>query len=266
MNWTEITHTIEGIPVASRVMRNSESRQTPATVFLHGWGGNSASFEPLWSALSLRNANFSTLLALDLPGFGKTPPPPTPWDITEYASCVVKYLDAEGIETADLICHSFGGRITTKLLVMHPQRFRKVVYIAPAGILHHEPKISTAGKIAKVVKPIMQLPGLKTLFPAVQRFGYRLIGSHDYLKTSGVMRETFKKVIAEDTAPLLAAITHPVEIFWGRNDGYVPVADGSIMKKTLPHADLTIFEDGKHGIHLTHASQIAEKIDHFLYS
>jgi pimeloyl-ACP methyl ester carboxylesterase len=263
---TEQTHQIDGIPVAVVSQIGEKSATAPATIFLHGWGGNAQSFQTLWEALNTQRAAFSEVIAIDLPGFGHTPPPPTPWDLDDYIACVVKYLDLRKFEKIDIVSHSFGGRLTTKLLSLHPQRVRKAVYIAPAGILHHERKTSLIQAVAKPVKMFLQLPGLRSVFPTIRRFGYRLIGNQDYLKTSGVMRETFQKVIAEDTAPLLPSITQPVKIFWGRNDGYVPVGDGDTMQRTIPDAELTIYEDGRHGIHLTHARPIAEQIAQFLYA
>lgn len=267
---TETTDQIDGMDVASVTLSHdgndrNHSEQIP-TIFLHGWGGSAQSFQQLWESLEMLKAPFSTLTAIDLPGFGKTLPPPTPWSITDYCSCVVKYMDRHGIKKADIVSHSFGGRLTTKLLSMHPERFRNVVYIAPAGIYHHSARVSTIQRVASIAKPVLQLPGLRKFFPAIQSFGYRLIGSQDYTKTSGVMRETFKNVIAEDTAPLLGTIKNPIEIFWGRNDGYVPVSDSELMKRAMPQAHVTIFEDGRHGIHVTHAQQIAIPLAKFLYS
>lgn len=262
---SEITHTIDDLPISGLELHATHTSNVPVTLFLHGWGGNAHSFQPLWEALQSSNARFTHLIAPDLPGFGHTPQPPAPWNVGDYASCVVKYIDTLGSEAVDIVCHSFGGRITTKLLETAPHRIRKIVYIAPAGIVHHEPRITTIRTLAKRLKPIFELPGLRNIFPAIRSLGYRLIGSHDYLKTSGIMRETFKQVIAEDLSHLLPNIKKSVEIFWGRNDSYVPVSDGEFMKQQIANAHLTIFEDGRHGIHLTHAAPIANRIDQFLY-
>ncbi len=263
---TETTTTIDGLSLSVVTHRSGLDSTQPATVFLHGWGGSSTSFQPLWEALLERQSRFSEWRALDLPGFGNTPPPPTPWSIADYCTCVVKYLDEQGLQNIDIVCHSFGGRIATKLLALYPGRVRKIVYIAPAGIRHHDPKITAIQHVAAIMKPVLLLPGIRKIFPALRTIGYRLIGSTDYAHATGVMRETFKNVIAEDVTELLHTIQQPVYIFWGRNDTKVPVSDGAYMKQTIPNATLTIFEDGRHGIQYTHAKEIAEQMDTFLYS
>jgi len=266
MKCIETIHTIDGIRIAGRNLHREGQSQAPVTLFLHGWGGKAESFTLLWQALQDAVAPYSTLLALDLPGFGESSEPSTPWNLEDYALCVVKYLDTLNISQVDIVCHSFGGRITTKLLQLRPDLIRKVVYLAPAGILHKSAKVALSRKIAHLVKPILHLPLLRTAFPTIQQLSYKLLGSRDYLQTSAVMRETFQKVIAEDTSPILSTIRKPVYIFWGRHDSYVPISDAMIMHNAIAHSHLTIFENGKHGIHFTHPAQIATEITPFLYS
>lgn len=232
-------------------------------LFLHGWGGSALSFQPLWQALLNAHCQHR-LLAIDFPGFGRSPAPTQPWDVQAYAECVVKYLNELHIKQVILVSHSFGGRVSTKLLYSHPNRIRRVVYIAPAGIRNHEKRIGVITRVATALKVIFELPVLNRLFPTVKKWGYTLIGGRDYLNTSGVMRQTFQNVIAEDLSPVFETITQPVKIFWGQHDSYVPVANSEFMKNKIPHADVRIFGDGRHAIHKTHADAIAADIVEFL--
>ncbi|MBI2411067.1 MAG: alpha/beta hydrolase [Candidatus Kerfeldbacteria bacterium] len=232
-------------------------------LFLHGWGGSAMSFQALWQEL-INGQIARRLIAIDFPGFGRSPAPTQPWNVHAYAECVVKYLDVLHIKQVILVSHSFGGRVTTKLLYEHPNRVRRVVYIAPAGIRNHEKRIGVITRLATAMKVIFELPLLNRLFPTVKKWGYMLIGGHDYLHTSGVMKQTFQNVIAEDLSPVFETITQPVKIFWGQHDSYVPVEQSEFMKNKIPHADVRIFGDGRHGIHTTHAQQIAEDIVAFL--
>lgn len=261
----EQTTLIDTLPLVSIHCKGRAHTEIPATLFLHGWGGNANSFQPLWEVLQAQQVPYFKLIAVDLPGFGKTPPPSEIWDIEHYASCVLKFLDAHDIPLVDLVSHSFGGRIATKLLVQWPHRFRKVVYIAPAGIHHKNTRASITQWIARKLQPLLDMPGVRRLSPAIRTVASRFIGSRDYNNTSGVMREIFKRVIAEDTLPLFQHIQQEAKIFWGKNDTYVPASDGQLMINTLPHASLTVYPDGRHGIHLTHAKAIAKEINDFLY-
>ena len=54
-------------------------------LLLHGWGGEAASFQPVFDWL----AQSHTVYALDLPGFGKSQIPPTAWNYLRL--CTVCY-------------------------------------------------------------------------------------------------------------------------------------------------------------------------------
>ncbi len=236
---------------------------TDTILFLHGWGGSAESFQDMWMAFGDQLSN-KRLIALDFPGFGESPAPSLVWSVDDYATCVVKYLDLMHVSVADIVSHSFGGRVSTVLLAKYGDRFRKSVYIAPAGIRHENVKQQQIQVIASTLKSVFSLPVLRWFFPIARKIGYRLIGSRDYVETSGVMKETFKRVIEEDLTPLLPSISALVYIFWGRNDTYVPVGDAAYMKSHIQGSQVTIFEDGRHGIHKTHAVQISEQLIPFL--
>lgn len=230
-------------------------------LFLHGWGGEGKRYQPLMESVDAATfENHGDMLAIDFPGFGQTPEPPTPWTIQDYALCVVKYLDALNIHRVHLVCHSFGGRVSAVLLSHYPERFATATCIAPAGIYHKSQKALIAGQLSGVLKSAESLPLLGKCVRALRGPLQRLLGARDYAKTSGVMRETFKLVIAQDTTPLLSKITQPMLLFFGVHDSYVPVADAYVMQKLIPQIDLTIFPDGKHGLHFTHKTEIAEKM------
>ncbi len=227
-------------------------------IFLHGWGGSAESWKLLWEALRAAGLK-RPLLALDFPGFGQTPSPQTPWRVRDYAQCVIDWLDGLGITSADLVSHSFGGRVSWYLLADWPDRFQQAVLIAPAGI-RHALKQHAFMPVVRIGKSLLQLPGLRRLFPLIRKLGYRLIGGQDYLQVDGVMKTTFQQVINEDLSALLPRIQQPVEIFFGVHDSYVPWTDGKLMEQQIPTAHLTVFEDGKHGLQYTHAPAIAAAI------
>jgi pimeloyl-ACP methyl ester carboxylesterase len=98
----------------------------PAVVLLHGWGTSSQSLQGVLAAL----APAFRVLAVDLPGFGWSDPPPAAWGSREYAEHVRALLDRLEIGTAALLGHSFGGRVAIRLAVRVPAR---VARLALAG-------------------------------------------------------------------------------------------------------------------------------------
>lgn len=253
----------KSVQVGSQEIYYKEFGTGEPILFLHGWGGSSESFFPLWDEL-LQYPQFQNkrLIAIDFPGFGESLPPKIPWAVADYARLVIDFLDTMKILSVDLVSHSFGGRVSIVLLHTYPKRCERSFFIAPAGI-RHEKKTRLLEFFAKGFKFFFSLPVLRSLFPFIRKIGYKIIGGHDYLHVSGVMKETFQKVVKEDLSPFLPDITQPVYVAFGKNDTYVPYTDGLYMEKTMKQAQLTIFDDGRHGIHKTHKEKIARLCSEF---
>lgn len=244
--------------------------------FLHGWGGNKESWLPLWEQLEkLSFFENRTAVALDFPGFGESDEPTLAWGVSDYAKFfeafvkeIYKILDFSG--DYDIAVHSFGGRVLFKLLSpsfphLIVQKPDNLILIAAAGI---KPKQTLRLKIATIAaktgKAVLTLPVLNKLAPFAQKVLYRALKTHDYEKSSGVMRETFLKVIGEDLSGSMSHIKNTTKLFWGKRDSYVPLSDGKLMHETIISSEMTIIPEGKHGIHKTHAELLASEIDLFL--
>ena len=246
-------------------------------IFLQGWGGSKESWELLMTRLGVLGLTEKhCLIALDLPGFGESEEPETPWSVGDYVNWfeqVLQYLDSEmGIDFSegyDLAVHSFGGRMLFKMLGRKDAskyKLDRLVIIAAAGIKHQKSlKIRVAGTLAKTGKKVLGAGPLKWVAPLAQKGLYKVLKSHDYEKTSGVMRETFLKVIDEDLRDnVVQGCKNPALIFWGKKDTYVPVTDARLIHLKIPGSKLIIFPDGKHGIHRTKAEEIADLVSEFI--
>lgn len=228
--------------------------------FLHGWGGNAESWQPLWHALAKLSPAPSphlSLYALDFPGFGASSPPPTAWQLEDFVHLVIAFLDHLHIPKIVLVGHSFGGRVGMVLAAQYPDRIAELVLLAPAGLRHHrvvKKIVARAAEAGTTTLRLSRLRGVRTFFRLLL---HRALGNPEYARTSGVMRQTYQRAVERDLRSFLPAITVPVRIFWGRHDTYVPVGDAAIMERALPSSRVVIFENGRHGIHVSHASEIA---------
>ncbi len=103
----------------------------PAVLLLHGFG---TSREAMMECMSWMSAD-RHLVAPDLPGFGQhaLDPAVTP-DAAFYVSRIVSFMDAMGLKTVDLVGTSMGGALAAELAIRHPDRVRRVVLLAPAGV------------------------------------------------------------------------------------------------------------------------------------
>ena len=100
----------------------------PPVVCLHGVSAHGRRFRRLAEE---RLAARRRVLAPDLRGHGRSGWEP-PWTIATHLDDVLQTIAAAGIERADWIGHSFGGRLILELAAREPERIRRAVLLDPA--------------------------------------------------------------------------------------------------------------------------------------
>jgi pimeloyl-ACP methyl ester carboxylesterase len=222
---------------------------------LHGWGRDHHDFDALFA--SGLPAGISAL-AVDLPGFGATPPPPSPWGSEQYAEALIG-LFGQLTERAVLLGHSFGGRIALQLAADHPGRFGGLVLTGvPLFRDAHAPPP------ARAYRAIRRLASLHLVPPARLEAARRRHGSADYRAAEGVMREVLVRVVAERYDDLLPRVTAPVELVWGSEDTTTPLRGAERALSLLPRARLTTLEHAGHMVPLEHADVLGAAITRLL--
>lgn len=226
-------------------------------ILLHGWGGEAASFQPVFEWL----ARSHKVYALDLPGFGKSEVPPMPWDTTDYAQYVIAFLEHFRIPKAHFIGHSFGGRISIIISAEHPERVDKLILVDSAGIrprrtLKYHIRVGLA-KIGKLLRRTGKIG--KRLADSISR----VLGSKDY-QDAGEMRATLVRVVNQDLRSLLPLINASTLLIWGEDDTDTPVAFGQIMEKEIPDAGLVVLKEAGHFSYLDKFPQFCRIVASFL--
>ena len=102
-------------------------------VLLHGWGSNIKLFANLIDLLSAKY----TVVAMDMPGFGESEEPKTPWCVDDYVQFVIDFLKDYDTKEVTLLGHSFGGRVIIKMHSREslPFKVKKVILVDSAGIM-----------------------------------------------------------------------------------------------------------------------------------
>jgi pimeloyl-ACP methyl ester carboxylesterase len=231
----------------------------PEVLVLHGWG---ASIEAVASIVSALAQNCS-VHAVDLPGFGQSGPPPSPWGVEEYSDWTRALMQALGLEKVSIVGHSHGGRIAIHLAARHPELVDRLVLVDAAGIraprtLRWYRRVAMA-KLAKHV--------LNRLGPGGRALGRRLVGraaSGDYAASADALRPTFVKLVNTDLTALLPEVRASTLLIWGENDDDTPVRDGETMQRLIPDAGLVVFEGAGHFAYADQPQRFARVVRHFL--
>lgn len=150
--------TLSGLTLNVR-SRLPEREGLPPAVFVHGLGGSSLN----WSALMQELAGDVDGEAVDLPGFGLSPPPPDGnYSVTGHARALIRYLDGCGRAPVHLFGNSLGGAVAVRAAALRPDLVRTLTLVSPA--LPELPPQRTALPTA-----LLAVPGVVKLFGRLTR-------------------------------------------------------------------------------------------------
>lgn len=253
-SWTEAAGPRVRVTRRGRVRKGADL----PIVVLHGWGAHIEAVEPIVAPLAAE----TEVIAIDLPGFGESAEPPDPWSSREYAEFLAALLASEGISRCHLIGHSRGGAIAICLAAAHPELIGRLVLCDSAGL---RPKRGWKYKRRVAVAKLGRVIGL--FGPPGRKLQDRMrsrVASTDYAEASPAMRETFRRVIAEDLAGLLPEIKAPALLVWGDADEDTPLWMGERMEELLPDGALVVFEGARHFAYADQPGRFAQMTRLFL--
>ncbi|MEU0673326.1 alpha/beta hydrolase [Streptomyces sp. NPDC006172] len=128
-------------------------------LYVHGLGGSSQN----WSALMALLDGVVDSEAVDLPGFGDSPPPDDgDYSVTAHARAVIRYLDASARGPVHLLGNSLGGAVSTRVAAVRPDLVRTLTLVSPAL-----PEL----RIQRTAVPtgLLGVPGVAALFSRLTR-------------------------------------------------------------------------------------------------
>ena len=195
-------------------------------ILLHGWGGSNVSFFGAYEYLCSLNRD---VIAVDFPGFGSSDFPPVEWGIEDYALCIGELINALKIRKAAIVGHSFGGRVA--LCLGHREFVDRIVLVDSAGL---KPRKS----IAKEFK-IWRYKQAKKMGRDVSEFG-----SVDYLALSQVMKHVFVRIVNTHLDEMMARISCPTLIVWGKRDKETPIYMARRLKRGIKDSSLVLLNGG----------------------
>lgn len=98
-------------------------------VMVHGLGGSATNWTDLMGLLQDRLDS----AAIDLPGFGWSPPPPgEDYSLLAHARIVIDFIEADGREPVHLFGNSLGGTVATLVAADRPDLVRTLTLVSPA--------------------------------------------------------------------------------------------------------------------------------------
>lgn len=204
-------------------MAIEQQGEGPAIILIHGLGATSNSFEPLVGALGGRR-----IVRPDLPGAGRSPTPHGRIDVRMLAEAVIRASAELGIESADLVGHSFGSLIAQHVAQARPQLARTLTLFGPII----EPA-DTAREQLRARAMLARERGMDVVADQVSRAGLAAGATDTDPAAVAFVRESHMRQDAEGFARSCealadarradaAALRMPVLVVTGEEDGVGP--------------------------------------------
>jgi poly(3-hydroxyalkanoate) depolymerase len=264
---------IRYVDVDGTRLRTSVRGTGAPLLVLTGIGASLELSVPLELAL---NANGVQTLALDAPGTGKSPPYRRPRRMPGLARTVERTLDALGYERVDVLGVSFGGILAQQLAHQAPHRVRRLVLAATAAGVPFLGGIpgSPRALLALATPRRYQSPAYYRQVAGALYGGQArrdpdalLHGSIARFSEAPSLRGYLDQLFAISFwtgLPWLWRLRQPTLVLVGDDDPIVPVINGRILTRVIPHARLEIIQGGGHLFLLEQPTEISALVAEFL--
>lgn len=262
-----------------RTLHYAVAGEGPVLLLIHGMGGGGAE----WRAVIEPLAQSHTVIAPDLPGYGRSAPSGD-YSVGGLASNLRDLLLVLGHERATFVGHSFGGGVAIQFTHQFPEFVERLVLVSSGG-LGQEVSLPVravalpgAGWFIAVTAPAVRWAVPHFERHSVLGFGlsgdlvemanvYALLADRErrnaFLATlRSVVDTRGQRVSAVDRLHLVEDI--PVLIIWGSRDPFVPARHGERAHLAIPGSRLEVFDGVGHQPQLQAPAKFLAALERFL--
>ncbi len=258
---TRTSFVVNNQQIAAREQGTARGRPV---LLIHGWSSSWYALSPLMSTLADRHR----CIAVDLPGYGASPPLPQRTTIDAYVDLLAGLISqlSPGLPIP-VIGHSMGGMIALSLALRYPDLLDRMILICPTvsgrlsfwinsfvSTLTMFERSPLGGSIlARLELPMLRLTD-RLMRPA--SFADRTdISEADYHRfctdarqpgQGRIRAECFTAMRMHSLDGDLAQIKTPALVIWGMEDHTVPLRDASMIAEQWPAAELRVLPGAGH--------------------
>jgi pimeloyl-ACP methyl ester carboxylesterase len=218
-------------------------------VFVHTVGGSAHSWIPLIRKLT----DQFRIIAVDLPGFGASPPAASVPRIADYAAAVEAVLEHERALQPILVGHGMGSQVIATLITRRHDITSKAVLISPTT---SSTQRSMGAHYHQLFTDLLHEP--PRVIWAIVRDWTRTTPWR-YMQAVAAMN---RNRIDGNLAGCQAAVM----IIRGANDHIAPHAWAGKLAAIATVAGLFEVKEGRHYVHASHSNEVADIIEGFALS
>lgn len=214
------------------------------------------------------------VISYDCRGHGQSSKPAS-YTLMDHGNDVLALMDFYGIEKATMIGHSMGTYVTMQAAILAPERFEKIVLIAPKGhgktssVQALREKLTKNGKEPSQIKFLLAMMK-QTFAPASLGKKIKIIVTYMQnqkvsVKLTDVEKAAVNKALVNfDLRPDLGKISCPTMVIAGKYDGINAPELGKEVADLIPNARYEFFENCGHVPYLEDPAKLQAVIESFL--
>jgi pimeloyl-ACP methyl ester carboxylesterase len=256
-NW-RFSYFREQVFNANILVLEAGNKDAPPILLVHGLGERAMQD---WFTTIPVLAKTHHVIALDLPGFGKSQSPKGRFSPLNYAQVLDDVVMHYSKGALSVIGHSMGGAVSLYFAGQYPEKVEKLILVDAAGILQ---------KVA-FIKPITHVPKSHSLLPSF--VSTKLAQFNDF--TTGLIEEgvidsyltqllqrsdgawqlvmgdtpnmnAALSLVEEDFSEIVANLKTPTHLIWGAEDAIAPLRTAKVLNYQLPYSELNVLENVGH--------------------
>ena len=229
---------------------------SPPVALVHGAAGSHLDWAP-----DLRRLPGARVIALDLPGHGKSTAPGRD-TIGAYARDVVALLDALSIDRAVIVGHSMGGAVAQQIALDWPARVAGLVLLGTGSKLPVDPTLPDriVNEPDAALDWLVEWAWHPSAAPEMKAQGRQMFAA----APRAVARDDYRACQAFDTRDRLAQIAAPTLVIGAEDDRMVPLKFSRTLAERIPGARLVALSGAGHMFPLEQPQQVAAAITSWL--
>jgi pimeloyl-ACP methyl ester carboxylesterase len=264
---------------------DAEKEGAPVILFIHGLGDEADT----WRHVILPLADQFRVIALDLPGFGRSEKPNRSYNPLFFQQIILELMDVLEIKRVILVGHSLGAIIAHAIGLEHPDRLNRLVLVDGSMVVQRQKvDLNTMlfmipglgewlyGRFRKDPQAAYEslrpyYAHLEELPSAEREFLYQRVNERVW--SEGQERaffSTFRNLVRwipreqRDLPSRLAKLYVPTLVLWGEEDCINPVENGQFLPTIQPSAELLIVSGAGHNVQQEKPQIVLDGIQRFI--
>lgn len=231
-------------------------------VLIHGLGANATGWTNLVGKL---RKHARRIILLELPGHGRSEPPPGELRLFDLADSVRDAIDTliDDRERAVVLGNSLGGATALRYALQRPERVGSLILNSPAGAPLERPELDALRTRFGVRNREDARRFLTELLHAPPYY-FRIIEAGLAAELGRPLIQSVLRSVRDDdffTAEELAALAPPTLVMWGKSDRILPTSSLAFYRRALPAGSrVEEIEGVGHSIHLERPGLVMKRL------